>query len=136
MSDFQVVKGSTAGNILSFDPCGGTVATNQTIVALGEPVGTLPTPQMDGHVFLGWYTESGERLTESVVPQEDMSLSAQWISEEELYENWQELGQCLYFYSDGLTTTGCIEMDGTLYYFSSMDAAGQNWTVWTVAGAA
>ena len=135
-SNFQVVDSSTKFSILSFDPCGGNAATNQTIVAEGEPVGTLPTPQLDGHVFLGWYTEGGERLTESVVPQEDMSLSAQWISEEELYENWQELGQCLYFYSDGLTTTGCIEMDGTLYYFSSMDAAGQNWTVWTVAGAA
>lgn len=132
-SDFQVVKGSTAGNILSFDPCGGSVATNQTIVTDGEAVGALPVPELEGSVFLGWYTEDGERLKEEYVPQEDMTLSAQWITEQELYENWQNLGECIYFYSDGLTTTGCIEMEGVLYYFSSVDAVGQNWTVWTVA---
>lgn len=128
-SDFQVVKGSTAGNILSFDPCGGTVATNQTIVTEDEPAGTLPVPQLESSVFLGWYTEDGERLKEDFVPQEDMTLSARWISEQEFYENWQTLGECIYYYSDGLTTAGCISMDGTLYYFSSVDAAGQNWTV-------
>ena len=132
-SDFQVVKGSTEGYILSFDPNGGTVATNQTIVTDGEAAGALPVPELEGNVFLGWYTEDGERLKEDFVPQGDMSLSARWISQQELYENWQNLGECIYFYSDGLTTTGCIEMEGTLYYFSSVDAVGQNWTVWTVA---
>ena len=134
-SDFQVVKGSANFNILSFDACGGTVATNQTIVTDGDAVGTLPVPQLEGCVFLGWYTEEGERLREDFVPQEDMSLSARWVSEEELYASWQELGECLYLYSDGVTTTGCIQIDDTLYYFSSVDAVGQNWTVWTVAGA-
>lgn len=132
-SDFQVVKGSTEGNILSFDPAGGTLSTNQTIITDGEAVGTLPVPELEGSVFLGWYTEDGERLKEDFVPEEDMTLNARWMTEQELYENWQNLGECIYFYSDGLTTTGCIEMEGTLYYFSSMDAVGQNWTVWTVA---
>lgn len=134
-SDFQVVESSTKYNIISFDACGGTVATNQTTITEGEAVGVMPIPQLEGCVFLGWYTDEGERLREDFVPQEDMTLSACWVSEEELYASWQELGECLYYYSDGLTTTGCVEMDGTLYYFSSVDAAGQNWTVWTVAGA-
>jgi len=43
------------------------------------------------------------------------------------------MGQCLYFHCDGLTTTGCVEIDGALYYFTSVDAAGQSWTLWTVA---
>ena len=132
-SDFQILEGSASYHILSFDANGGFVEPDQKVVTAGEPVDALPTPVLEGSVFLGWYTEDGVRADLSLFPESDMTLRAKWIDEQELYENWQTLGQCVYFHSDGLTTTGCFELDGTLYYFSSVDAAGQSWTMWTVA---
>lgn len=132
-SDFQILEGSASYHILSFDANGGFVEPDQKVVTAGEAVDVLPTPVLEGSVFLGWYTEDGQRADLTLAPESDMTLTAKWIDEQELYENWQALGQCLYFYSDGLTTTGCFEMDGTLYHFSSVDAAGQSWTIWTVA---
>ncbi len=134
-SQFQILEGSASYHILSFDANGGTVAPDQKVTTAGEPVGPLPTPQLEGSVFLGWYAEDGRRVDETLAPEGDMTLTAKWIGEQELYENWQTLGQCRYFYCDGATTTGCFEMDGTLYYFSSVDAAGQSWTIWTMAEA-
>lgn len=134
-SDFQIVEGSASYHILSFDSDGGSVEPDQMVVTAADPVGSLPVPQMEGQVFLGWYTEDGQQVDGTFVPEVDLTLRAKWISEQELYEAWQTLGQCRYFHSDGSTTTGCFEMDGTLYYFSSVDAAGQSWTIWTVAEA-
>ena len=132
-SDFQIVEGSASYNILSFDPNGGTVAPDQAVVTAGEPVGELPTPTLESSVFLGWYTADDTRVDSGLIPREDITLTAKWIDEQALYENWQSMGQCLYFHCDGLTTTGCVEIDGALYYFTSVDAAGQSWTLWTVA---
>jgi hypothetical protein len=135
-SDFQIMEGAASYYILSFASDGGTEAPDQTVVTAGDPVGTLPVPQQEGQVFLGWYNEDGERVNSAFIPEADMTLRAKWISEQELQADWQSLGQCRYFHSNGVSTTGCFEMDGTLYYFSSVDAAGQSWTIWTVAGAA
>jgi hypothetical protein len=30
---------------------------------------------------------------------------------------------------------GCIEVEGTLYYFSLVDPLGQSWMMWTAAAA-
>ena len=132
-AEFQVVEGSTEGSILTFDPNGGTTAANQSVVAAGDGIQTLPAATREGFVFLGWYTAEGERLESGFVPQQDLTLTAKWVDQQELYDSWQQLGQCRYLYSDGTTTTGCIEMDGVAYHFSSVDAMGQTWTTWTVA---
>lgn len=132
-AQFQVVEGSTEGSILTFDPNGGTTTANQSVVAAGEAVLTLPSATREGDVFLGWYTAEGVRLDSGFVPQGDLTLTAKWVNQQELYDSWQQLGACRYFYSDGTTTTGCIEMDGVAYHFSSVDAMGQTWTTWTVA---
>ena len=132
-AEFQVVEGSTQGSILVFDPDGGTTTAYQSVVAAGEAVGALPVATREGDVFLGWYTEEGLRLDSGFVPQEDMTFTAKWVNQQELYDSWQQLGECRYFYSDAATTTGCIEMNGVTYHFSSVDAMGQTWTTWTVA---
>ena len=132
-AEFQVVEGSTKGSILTFNPAGGSTTANQSVVADGEAILALPTATREGYVFLGWYTDEGVRLDSGFVPGQDMTLTAKWVDRVELYESWQQLGQCRYFYTDGVTTTGCIEMDGVAYHFSSVDAMGQTWTAWTVA---
>lgn len=137
-SDFQVLEESTGYNVLTLDPNGGSVAVQQTPVTVGDGAEELPVAQRPGHVFLGWFSqaEGGERVDANYVPTEDMKIYAHWISEEELFAAWQERGQCQFYHSDGLTTMGSFVLDGVLYYFSSVDSAGQSWIMWTAAGAA
>lgn len=134
-SEFQVVEQSASSALLLFDAQGGTVALDQTAVEIGQSLGTLPVAQRQGHVFLGWFTEAGVRVDGSMTVEEDLSLYAHWISEETLYSAWYDHGQCLYYYCDGLTTMGCIQVDGMLFYFSTMDMPGQDHILWTAAGA-
>ena len=137
-SQFQVVEDAEEFGIVSFDPCGGTVTLDQTTSAVGQKLDVLPQAQRDGFVFLGWYTQEqgGDPVDGSTVLQEDISLYAHWISVEELYAACYDRGQCLYYYSDGLTTMGSIEVDGLVYYFSAMNHSGDGQVMWTAAGAA
>lgn len=137
-ADFQVLEESSGYDVVTFDPQGGTADLDQTAVTVGAAIGTLPAARREGYVFLGWYTQgdSDEAVTEAWLPDGDTTLCARWMDEQTLYDSWQQQGDCLYFYSDGITTMGCFEMDGMLYHFSSMDALGQSWTIWTAAGAA
>ncbi len=137
-ADFQVVQRTTGYHIIDFDPCGGTISLDQTAITAGEPIGALPVPQREGYIFLGWFTqaEGGQRVDETSLTKEDITLYAHWISHEDLFAKWQAQGSCWYFYSDGLSTVGCIELEGLVYYFSAVDSLGQSWLLWTAAGAA
>ena len=44
----------------------------------GQTLGDMPVPSMDGHIFLGWFTESGEEVTAETVPVGDMTLYPKW----------------------------------------------------------
>ena len=131
-SSFRVMEAKTDCNTVRFNAGGGTVALDQTVLLKDEAVGTLPHIQRTGHVFLGWYTapEGGEPVDGTYVPGTSVTLYARWISNEELRTRWKTSGQYRYFYSDGLSTMGCVELDGMLFYFSSVDALGQSWNVW------
>lgn len=133
-AEFQVVEESGDVGIISLDPQGGSVALDQTVVPLGQPLEELPVPELGGSVFQGWYTADGTRVEPGTVPQEDMTLYAHWIEEDVLYEAWLDHGQSLYYYSDGFTTMGQIQVDGFIYYFSSMDTLGQDRILWTSVG--
>lgn len=135
-SEFRVTEGPTACETVVFNACGGSTVVNQTVVQEGEAVGKLPAAHRTGYVFTGWHTApaGGEKVDESYAPSGPLVLYAQWISLEDLRTMWQNSGQYRYFYSDGLSCMGCIEVDGTLYYFNSVDALGQSWNVWTGAG--
>ena len=59
-----------------------------TILAEPESDGTLelPTPTRENNLFLGWYDENGDLVTEETTFQagEDVKLSAQWVDAAEL----------------------------------------------------
>lgn len=135
-SDFFVLDQKSTANTISFDACGGVSGLNQTVVLADQAVGTLPAPQRPGYVFLGWFTqaEGGERINAEFVPTEDTTLYAHWVSQEQLRTDWMENGNCWYLYSDGISTMVCIEVEGILYYFSSLEPMCQSWMVWTDAG--
>lgn len=133
-SDFQVTEDQTGSCIVSFDAGEGQVERNQIAVVKGEAVGELPAAQREGFAFLGWATaeSGGEIVTGDYVPQENTTLYARWYDLAELSDGWQSpAGQSRYVYTNGLSTMGCTEVDGTLYYFSTF---GQDWIVWTEDG--
>lgn len=131
-SDFQVMPKKTPGVMVGFDAQGGNASQQQKALVADQAVGTLPTAQKAGFVFKGWYTQpvGGERVTDTMIVSEDTTLYAQWADIQVLQENWNNASERWYFYTDGLYTIGCMEMDGVLYYFSTVDALSGNWTVW------
>lgn len=137
-SEFLVVDKKANVSTVTFDTCGGDAQLDQTVVLEGQTMGALPVPQWGERVFLGWFTEAegGERITAEYVPQGNMTCYAHWITQEELRSRWMEGGSCWYLYSDGISTLVCMEVEGSLYYFSSMEPMCQSWMMWTDAGAA
>ena len=68
---------------LTFDPTDGVLDladTPEKTVYPGEAYGRLPEPTADGMVFLGWYTESGKRITSLTTCDltGDTTVSASW----------------------------------------------------------
>ena len=137
MSDFQVTKSTTNSDTVVFDACGGTASLNQLSITVGHAIGSLPTAQRLDYVFLGWYTDpdGGERVTGDYIPHDSITLYARWSSIEQIRAAWQNGGECWYFYSDGIATMGCIEIDGVLYYFSLLDPMNSDEMMWTAADA-
>lgn len=44
----------------------------------GQPLGVLPVPEQEGKRFQGWFTESGDQVTDSTVPSGSVTLYAKW----------------------------------------------------------
>lgn len=81
-SSFISMKGTAKTYTVGFNPNGGTVSPTSKTVIYGEAYGTLPTPQLEGYGFLGWYTEAagGAQVTASnaVGIAGDHTLYAHW----------------------------------------------------------
>ena len=65
---------------ITFDPNEGTVKESSRILASGEKIGSLPTPERSRHIFDGWFTEleGGEEVTPDTVISSDEILYAHW----------------------------------------------------------
>lgn len=114
-SQFQVTQKKSNAWQITFDPMEGQTSVNRTTVVDGDTLGTLPTAHNGDQVFLGWFTEDGQRVTADFVPQEDMTLYARFCTVQELEA---AADKCWYLYADGLTAMGCAQLDGELYYFT------------------
>ena len=71
---------------VDFDPCGGTLDETAFSFRLGAPYSALPTPALEGHVFLGWFTdaEGGVEVVAADRCKSDVTrLYAHW----EIYED-------------------------------------------------
>ena len=90
---------------LTFDPTDGVLDladTPEKTVYPGEAYGRLPEPTADGMVFLGWYTESGKRITSLTTCDltGDTTVSARWALASAEGWNFDE-------------TTGTLTLDGS-----------------------
>ena len=137
-SDFQIISENTDAVSVTFDAQGGKTGLCLTGLISGQTLGTLPTAKRNGYVFTGWYTapEGGEPISAETPITENTTVYAQWSSISDLQENYNTAGERWYFYADGVYSTGCIEVDGVLYYFNSADTLGHGWTIWAAPDAA
>ena len=77
-SSFFVTDGT---HTLTFDACGGTVSEPSRNLAAGQAFGELPTAELPGHFFIGWFTapEGGEQVTaSSIALAEDQTVYARY----------------------------------------------------------
>lgn len=77
-SSFFVTDSS---HTLTFDACGGTVSEPSRKLAAGQVFGELPTAELPGHFFIGWFTapEGGEQVTaSSIALAEDQTVYARY----------------------------------------------------------
>ena len=67
---------------VTFDPTGGDVSPASKKVTYDSTYGILPTPNMTGYAFNGWFTEDGDGVTKEteVNITEDQILYAYWIA--------------------------------------------------------
>ena len=73
----KYIKGSFN---ISLDANGGTVEDTTVTAFCGTAIGSLPEPTRDYYDFTGWFTESGDSVTEDTVfsSTEDITLYAHW----------------------------------------------------------
>lgn len=62
------------------DPTIGEVSDNEIKVVYNHEYGSIPTPKKEGMTFLGWYNESGTKVTENSIVKTygDHTLIARW----------------------------------------------------------
>ncbi|XMB73102.1 InlB B-repeat-containing protein [Mycoplasmatota bacterium WC30] len=64
--DDTVEEIAFGGSSLLLEPYDGQLSTTEVNYSIGTPISELPEPTMDGHIFIGWYTD--EEFTEAVEP--------------------------------------------------------------------
>lgn len=96
-----------------FNYCDGVTENKIETVDNGNSI-TLETPTREGYEFDGWYLEedySGEKLTGSYAPKENVTLYAKWIIPVEAVE--LSCDSLRLFIGEGNTVTATITSDGT-----------------------
>ena len=65
---------------VTFDANQGTVDEPTRAIETGNEIGALPIPTRRGYIFNGWYTDktTGERVTSSYTPEDDVTIYARW----------------------------------------------------------
>ena len=65
---------------ITFDANSGSVTTTSKTIKNNTEYGMLPTPTRTGYTFAGWFTESGEKVTDATIftSNTPQTLYAQW----------------------------------------------------------
>ena len=95
---------------ITLDPNSGTVSPTSKEVYTGDKIGVLPIPERTDYGFAGWYTDPliGIKITESYIPQSNMTLHARWMSNKNIiydatpaiFNNGQNRLTASYVYND------------------------------------
>lgn len=111
-------------SVVSFDPNGGTVDTQEKRVYYGQTYGELPVPVRTGYTFNGWYTEKtgGTKITAEtpVSVAANQTLYAQWTAMAYTV-SWNEVSNCTITVSRAASpyanaSTGTLTSGDVIYY--------------------
>ena len=101
--------------IVSFNAMGGAVSLSSKTVYVSDPYGELPTPSMNAFVFVGWFTESGEGVSNATTVSN--------TNDHTLYAHWEEVIPSYLSYYSAPSSLGSdlhkpiVSIEGDLYYF-------------------
>ena len=127
----------------NFDADGGTVTPQKKPVIYNDKYHKLPVPVKEGYKFLGWYTESGNQVTDKTIVSSENShtLYAHWEigSKKQILDCEITLSSVNYTYDgnekkptvtvkDGLTTLAS-ETDYSLTYSNNTNAGTATVTI-------
>lgn len=65
---------------ITFDPNSGSCTVPSATVNSQNKLTTLPTATKNGHIFVGWFLDSGEKVTLDTVFSENTTVKAHWVS--------------------------------------------------------
>ena len=68
---------------ITFNANGGEVDTSTKTISQGDPIGTLPLPTWNNHIFNGWYTDltDGTQITSNTIPNGNLTYYAHWTED-------------------------------------------------------
>jgi len=66
--------------MVTFDPQGGSCTSSGAGADSDGKLSDLPTPTKDGYIFVGWFLDSGEKVTLDTVFSETTTVKAHWVS--------------------------------------------------------
>ena len=65
---------------ITFDSNGGTAYPTVKYIEQGESIGSLAQAKKENEVFTGWKTITGDTITGAYIPDNDMTIIAQWTN--------------------------------------------------------
>ncbi len=128
-SEFQVFPQWSESFTVSYDGQGGKPDINQTVIAAGAPLNSLPSASMEGKNFIGWSLdpEGTQLISKDTVMLQDTTLYAQWEDNGESFYGWRNVNGTWVYYSNGIPQVGWIRQgDLTLYQLPNGSRA-QGW---------
>lgn len=148
-SELRIITGWNQYYTVTFNGNGGTAALQQTVYQKGEQLSGLPEATRPGYRFLGWTLspESSDLVTAATLPQESVTLYAQWQQEYRIEEDllsaaqdwsWQQAQDGSGFFctaygirffrnADGSAAEGWKTVDGRLYWRNRAGVLHSGW---------
>lgn len=114
---------------ITYNPNGGSLASQQTTVVRGATLYSLPVPEWTGHIFVGWFTAStgGTQVTANTVPTADTTYFAQWVEESPLEEVYTFANACTFNGSTAnITGDGCTAYHDVKYIDTGIKLFDEN----------
>ena len=105
--------------MLIFDENGGS-----NVDDISQAVGTsviLPTPECDGYIFAGWYTEDGEKYESTRMPSNSEVLKAGWYREKSQSMVLLNSDETLRCRSTSMTIHSALTMDMSSFLSKEFD---------------
>lgn len=125
----QIVTGWDSYAVVTFDAGEGKAELDQTVIAAGQAIGSLPSAARSGWELTGWALdpEGTKPVTAETVIDGNTTLYAQWRKGAVTGSGWINTGNGWQYYSDGAPVSGWVECAGLQFYQLENGAFATGW---------